>query len=164
MNISFNQRDHDGPISAEISSCVRRIVDVIDAWTEDGSQLETVSTVWKQSPNDNRTELLDMIHPLDRKHFIELAEYFWTVTAQRTCPIQIKAINFSPITYLIYLVVYRAKLDVKKVASGDFSDSDMKSLMDAVGDLAKLKIHTYDCRYCDYEVPKVDGPVSLITI
>jgi hypothetical protein len=165
MNISFNQRDHDGPILAEVSSCVNRIVQVVDAWTSDDEHSRNkVSLAWKQSPEDNRTELLEMIHPLDRSHFVELADYFWSVTAKRKCPIQIKAVNFSPITYLIYLVIFRAKLDVKRVADGEMNDDDMRRLLLAVGDLAKCDIHTYDCRYFDYILPKLNGACATMTI
>jgi len=73
MNISFNHREHDGAIVAEISSCVTRIVEVIDAWSVDGEANDAVSIAWKQSPEDNRRELFDMINPFDHKHFVEQA-------------------------------------------------------------------------------------------
>jgi hypothetical protein len=130
----------------------------------DGEANDAVSIAWKQSPEDNRRELFDMINPFDHKHFVEQAEYFWQVVAKRKCPIQIKAINYSPITYLLYLVVHRAKMDVRKVIAFDLNDADMKKLMDAIGELATLKITIYDTRYFNYDIPKSLGSLTTIKI
>jgi hypothetical protein len=164
MNISFNPSDHDSPILAEISSCITRIVQVIDAWTQDNESCYELSTAFKQTPEDNRRELFDMCSPFDRKHFKAQAEYFWRVVAKRKCAIHIKSINYSPITYLIYLVIHRSKLDARKVIANDLNDDDLKRLVNAIGELAKCDIHTYDCRYFDYVLPRGKAPTTMITI
>ncbi len=144
-------------LTAETEPCVRRILTVFDDIAS-GKDLTHKHPHWQDSIQDN---LDDAVTCASCANCGKVYNQFYTHVVPSDLPVMFQFRFASPISFLTFLVVRRAKLSLHRLKRRQFNEDELHRIANAVSELASVKFKIYDCRRVTGDL-NLDGGESVV--
>ncbi len=144
---------------AEDTSCVRRVAQVLDYITT-GQNLNHKNQAWGDSAQDHLDDVLDLAGCVNCG---ETFNQFYQHIVPSGLPVVFQFKFISPISFLTFLVVRRAKLSMVRLKHRKFNEDELHRIAISLGELTCVEFKVYDTRHVAGTM-SLDGDKSLVLI